>query len=64
MPNFYLLEGKNRYDASPFIDKDGKILGVSKMVHIVQANQFFEQDYYTPSEEGFKVYDTSIGKIG
>lgn len=64
VPNFYLEENGNRYDASPFIDRDGKILGVSKMVHIVQANQFFEQDYYTPSEEGFKVYDTSIGKIG
>ncbi len=64
VPNFYLEQDGNRYDASPFIDRDGKILGISKMVHIVQADQFFEQDYYTPSEEGFKVYDTSIGKIG
>lgn len=64
VPNFYLEQNRYRYDASPFIDRNGKILGISKMVHIVQANQFFEQDYYTPSEEGFKVYDTSIGKIG
>jgi predicted amidohydrolase len=34
------------------------------MVHIAQACQFYEQDYYTPSEDGFIVYDTSIGKIG
>lgn len=64
VPNFYLEEDGKRYDASPFIDRNGEILGVSKMVHIVQANQFFEQDYYTPSEEGFKVYDTSLGRIG
>lgn len=64
VPNFYLEENGDRYDASPFIDTDGKILGISKMVHIVQAEQFYEQDYYTPSEEGFIVYDTSLGKIG
>ena len=28
------------------------------MVHIAQAEQFYEQDYYTPSDEGFKVFDT------
>ena len=34
------------------------------MVHIAQAEQFYEQDYYTPSDEGFKVFDTEFGKIG
>jgi len=34
------------------------------MVHIVQAEGFYEQDYYTPSDSGFKVYDTAIGKVG
>lgn len=63
-PNFYMDKEGKRYDASPVIDSDGFLLGVSKMVHIVQTHQFYEQDYYTPSEEGFKVYDTSIGKIG
>lgn len=63
-PNFYLQEYDNRFDASPVIDSDGSILGISKMVHIVQAPCFFEQDYYTPSDSGFLVYDTSIGKVG
>ena len=63
-PNFYLQDGKNRYDASPVFDSDGSLLGVSKMVHIVQAPYFYEQDYYTPSDTGFRVYDTAIGKIG
>jgi len=63
-PNFYLQEGQHRYDASPVIDSDGSLLGISKMVHIVQAPCFFEQDYYTPSDSGFQVYDTAIGKVG
>lgn len=64
VPNFYLEENGNRYDASPVINLDGKLLGISKMVHIAQAPYFFEQDYYTPSDSGFRVYDTSAGKIG
>ena len=34
------------------------------MVHIAQCECFYEQNYYTPSEEGFQVFDTSLGKIG
>jgi predicted amidohydrolase len=52
------------YDASLLIDKDGSILGVQKMVHVAQAEQFYEQDYYTPSDTGFQVFDTSAGRIG
>ena len=63
-PNVYLaLDGK-RYDASLMIDRGGNVLGVSKMVHIAQARYFYEQDYYTPSDSGFRVYDTPFGKIG
>ncbi len=64
VPNLYLLENGKYYDASILIGADGSILGVQKMVHIAQAPQFYEQDYYTPSDDGFKVFDTSFGKIG
>ena len=64
VPNFYLQEGEKRFDASPVINSNGKILGVSKMVHIGQLPQFYEKDYYTPSDSGFHVYNTSVGKIG
>ena len=63
-PNVYLKQGENRYDASLMIGSDGEILGISKMVHIAKAKFFYEQDYYTPSDDGFKVYDTPFGKIG
>ena len=63
-PNIYLKQGEKRYDASFMISADGRISGISKMVHIAQAEFFYEQDYYTPSDDGFKVYDTPFGKIG
>ena len=63
-PNVYLKQGDRRYDVSLMIGADGEILGVSKMVHIAQSKYFYEQDYYTPSDDGFKVYETPFGKIG
>jgi predicted amidohydrolase len=63
-PNVYLQHQGKPYDASLMIDDRGEILGISKMVHIAQAEYFYEQDYYTPSEEGFRVYETPWGKIG
>jgi predicted amidohydrolase len=30
----------------------------------MQAKRFYECDYYTPSDDGFKVYNTPFGKIG
>ena len=64
VPNIYLLENGKPYDASILIDKNGNISGIQKMVHIAQADKFFEQDYYTPSDDGFKVFETEFGKIG
>lgn len=63
-PNIYLLENGSYYDASLLIDKTGEILGIQKMVHVAQAPQFYEQDYYTPSDDGFHVFETEFGKIG
>ncbi|MBQ8151570.1 MAG: carbon-nitrogen hydrolase family protein [Firmicutes bacterium] len=63
-PNFYIKEEGRKYDMSLLIDDSGEIIGNQKMVHIAQCDKFYEQSYYTPSEEGFKVFDTKIGKIG
>lgn len=63
-PNFYLKEKGCNYDASLMIDNTGELLGISKMVHITQSEGFYEQEYYTPSDDGFKVYNTPYGKVG
>lgn len=57
------IEGKV-YAANIIISENGEILGIGKKNHIVQAEHFYEQDYFTPGNEGFQVVDTSIGKIG
>ena len=63
-PNVYLeLEGL-RYDASLWVTSDGKIDDISKMVHIAQNVNFYEQDYYAPSDDGFKVFEMPFGKVG
>ncbi len=64
IPNFYLREGDRKFDASVVIDTKGEILGVSKMVHIVRTESYYEKDYYSPSDGGFKVYNTPVGNIG
>lgn len=64
VPNFHIKENGNEYDMCLFIDNNGKIIGNQKMVHIARLEYFYEQDYYTPSEEGFNVFDTEFGKIG
>lgn len=64
VPNVYFDQKGKYYDASILIDSDGEILGIQKMVHVAYADQFFESDYYTPSDDGFHVFDTKFGKIG
>ena len=46
------------------ISENGEILGIGKKNHIVQTEHFYEQDYFTEGDEGFKVVNTSIGRIG
>ena len=55
---------RKKYDASFLIDRDGRIIGCQKMVHVAQAPLFYEQDYYTPSDDGFHVYETEGMKTG
>ena len=64
VPNLYFKAQAGKFDASFMIAPDGQIAGISKMVHIAQAPGFYEQDYYTPSDSGFHVYETPFGRVG
>ena len=52
-----------RYDASPVFDADGRLLGVSDMVHVAQFEGFWEKDYYAHGR-AFQVYETAAGRVG
>ena len=62
--NVYEREGDKAYDCSPVIDANGRILGKTRMIHIIDAPRFHEKGYYTPGDLGAGVFDTAAGRIG
>ncbi len=62
--NLYERAGEVAYDSSPVLDADGKLLGVTRMVHITEYPGFHEQSHYAPGDRGAPVYDTVAGRIG
>ena len=58
-------DGRPRtFDASPVIDADGSLLGVTRMLHITDYEGFHEKGYYTPGDSGVPVYSTRFGRLG
>ena len=62
--NLFERAGDRTFDASPVIDADGTLLGVTRMIHITEYEGFHEQGYYAPGDRGMPVYDTSAGRVG
>lgn len=62
--NLYEKDGDAAYDSTVVVDSDGTVLGVTRMMHITQYENFYEQDYYDPGDTGAPVYDTSVCKLG
>jgi beta-ureidopropionase len=62
--NLFEKDGEKTYDSSPVIDSDGGILGVVRMVHIMDGPGFHERGFYTPGEKDRFVFKTGIGKVG
>ncbi len=62
--SMFLDQEGTEYEGSSVVESNGQLLGISKKVHIVRLYPNFEQDYFTPSDTGFQVYDTSLGKAG
>ncbi|HEX9942848.1 MAG TPA: nitrilase-related carbon-nitrogen hydrolase [Thermoanaerobaculia bacterium] len=63
--NLYELDERGRrFDSSPVFDADGRLLGVTRMIHITDYEGFHERDYYHPGDNGVPVYETRVGKVG
>jgi N-carbamoylputrescine amidase len=63
--NLYEIDDQGRrFDSSPVFDADGRLLGVTRMIHILETEGFHEQDYYHPGDLGLPVYETRVGRIG
>jgi beta-ureidopropionase len=61
-----LLESDHgrRFDTTPVIDADGRIVGKTRMVHVIEAPCFHEKGYYSPGDLGAGVFETAAGRIG
>ncbi len=62
--NTFESDGERTYDASPVIDADGTLLGVTRMIHIMEGLGFYEKGYYTPGDKMSFVYETQVGRVG
>jgi len=62
--NLFEADGERTFDASPVIDADGQLLGVTRMVHIMEGQGFFEKGYYHPGDRTSFVYETKVGRVG
>jgi beta-ureidopropionase len=62
--NLFEREGEATFDSSPVIDADGRLLGVTRMIHIMEGPGFHERGYYQPGRNERFVYDTAAGRLG
>ena len=62
-----LFEKKSKgvyHNSCVVIEKNGKIIGKYRKMHIPDDPQYYEKFYFTPGDLGFKSFKTSDGNIG
>jgi N-carbamoylputrescine amidase len=52
------------HNTAVVFDKDGRLAGKYRKMHIPDDPGFYEKYYFTPGDLGFKPIETSIGKLG
>jgi len=62
--NLLERDGERTFDSSPVIDADGRILGVVRMVHIMDGPGFHERGFYHPGDKSSLVFDSRAGRVG
>jgi len=62
--NLFERDGDRTFDSSPVLDADGRLLGVTRMIHIMDGPGFHERGYYHPGRNERLVYDTAVGRLG
>ena len=61
--SFYEKDGNVLYNSVMMLDC-GKELGIYRKTHIPDDHYYQEKFYFTPGNTGFKVFETSVGKVG
>ena len=61
--SFYEKDGNVLYNSVAVADC-GRLLGVYRKTHIPDDHYYQEKFYFTPGNTGFRVWDTTFGRIG
>ncbi len=62
--SFYERDENVLYNSVAVIDPEKGFMGVYRKTHIPDDHFYQEKFYFTPGNTGFKVWDTSFGRIG
>ena len=62
--SFFERSGQVYYNSLAMVNADGAILGVYRKSHIPDGPGYEEKFYFRNGDTGFKVWDTTFGKIG
>jgi N-carbamoylputrescine amidase len=52
------------HNTAAVIDSDGRLVGIYRKMHIPDDPLYYEKYYFTPGDLGYKVFDTSFGRVG
>ncbi len=52
------------HNTAAVLDADGSLLGTYRKMHIPDDPLYYEKFYFTPGDQGFKVFQTRFGRIG
>ena len=62
--SFFEKDNNAYFNSIAVIDADGTVLGKYRKSHIPDGAGYLEKYYFNPGDTGFKVWETTYGKIG
>ena len=63
--NFFERSGQAYFNTNLVIDADGKDLGIYRKMHIPMGPpSCYEKYYFSPGDQGFRVFETAFGTLG
>lgn len=61
--SIYEAADEELFNTATVFDRDGRLIGIYRKTHIPHDEGFYEKHYFSPGNTGFKVFQTSIGRI-
>lgn len=61
--SIYEAADEELFNTATVFDRDGRLIGIYRKTHIPHDEGFYEKHYFSPGNTGFKVLQTSVGRI-